>query len=210
MTQEGLAAVTKLIDRILCALFISLMQGNSLAATLDFTESTDFTYLGPGDFVGALDFGQNFVRGTIESPGTLGDSVFDNVDWFHLSLPVNLEIVSISVNVQTSGDIQTDDRQFGTASIGGRGSDGDEVFNFTGSGNQGGGFSEFTFSSVPSVLEFVVLVNPEFSVTSIPFSAAYEWKIDVAETAVVPLPAAFWLFSAGLVSMIGMARRKRI
>ena len=34
------------------------------------------------------------------------------------------------------------------------------------------------------------------------------WDIGTAETTVVPIPAAFWLFGSGLIGLIGLARRK--
>ena len=41
-------------------------------------------------------------------------------------------------------------------------------------------------------------------------SRYYAWAVHDGDVAVIPVPAAFWLFGSGLMGLVGIARRKKI
>ena len=44
--------------------------------------------------------------------------------------------------------------------------------------------------------------------TTIKTNDNYAWAVQSGDISAVPIPAAIWLFSSGLIGLIGLARRK--
>ena len=194
-----------------------------------------FSGVGVGDIVtGSFNYGLNDSTAVIspDSPGITGET-----DYLFSGSPYSSNTSSGTTSVSTNDAIIviTNDDPIGTNPPDTTGltelgtlagfpiSQGDPFDGWTAratSGNIDYGFTMFSFTNLnlmanesyismpPAAADVTAFIISETNAVGDLIYLAIG-TVDMINTTIVPLPAAFWLFGSGLLGLIGMARRKK-
>jgi len=190
---------------------------NARAATIVF-ENSDFgetlnAHTAIGTFTNpAFDIGDNYVRGNINALAGDNRPSSDYGDWWSIFIPFGQQITSIDITITNL--VGSGIRAFTNSYVNDCCPAGDMIVGAYTQANIDGTYALTTtdpFGGIFSEGDFPFQYDRYFFGVTVPGVNAsefsYEWKITVENTSPVPLPAAIWLFSIGLLSLFGISRR---
>lgn len=211
MEETRFLSVTKSLSRLFAAVLLLGAGGSANAIVIDFEGHLGLEALNIGDFIDIGDY-----RFTLSGAG-------GNSGGFTTSLQIDIvEPGTTKLWAANESEItmtRIDDSAFDLISLDIGGSIINSPNRWADSVNIIAGASTTNVSLDGSDTTYQYVALNYLNVTSVLFDPIgntnggannYEFVIDNLDVAAVPIPAALWLFASGLLSLAGIARRKKV
>ena len=178
---------------------------------LTYIETTDFGNTnGFRSIIGPFELGENYIQGDINALAGSSRLSSDYGDYWSVVIPSGQQITDI--NIVLTG-VTGNMRAFSSDNIIGL------VPTSAGAYAQANtdGTYELTttdpFGSIFTKGDFPFNAGRYYFGTVVPginaSAYSYEWRVTVEKVSAVPIPAAIWLFSSGLLGIVGLSIRKK-
>lgn len=177
---------------IIAGLVVLLGMGGANAAPVDFTLQGNVSSADPGNIFNVV------VGDTITATGSFDDSLLSGGTGTVTDTLITVGILTFDNSMEVFGAAEI------TLTAGGA------LFDFTYEANEGANGALADFDSFFTSFTGSALNGPKSKGQPTALSIAGAWDTNTFNVAVVPVPAAVWLFGSGLIGLVSVARRKRV